>query len=131
MEFLCKPYTQLRRDVHYSFMPLSAAPPLLVCFRVRGVLQTYGRSPACPCFFPFGLALVAVLLHTDFSWFQEKPRYSTSSRDVGSEPVTAPLDKVHHTCCRCSAQGTRLGAGTVIWVNEGTSAPAAPESLLV
>lgn len=57
--------------------------------------------------------------------------YPTYSRDVGFEPVTAPLDKVHHRFCKCLSQGTRLGTGTLIWVNEGTSAPAAPESLLM
>lgn len=62
---------------------------------------------------------------------EETLHYSASRRAVESEPVTAPLDKVHHVCCKCSVQGTRLGTGTLIWVNEGTSAPAAPESLLV
>lgn len=63
MAFLYNPYTQPWRYLPYSFMPLLALSPLLVCF--RGVLQIYSRSPAPPCLFPIGLALVAVLFHTN------------------------------------------------------------------
>lgn len=47
--------------------PLLAVSPLLVCF--RGVVQTCSRSPALPCLFATGLALVADLLHTNSTGF--------------------------------------------------------------
>lgn len=129
LAFLYNPYVQLWRDLHSSFMPP------LGCVTITGLFQRNSadlQQVCCPSLLiSYWFGSHGSFVTYKFKWFQEKLRYPTSSRDVGSEPVTAPLDKVPHMCCKCSAQGTTLGTGTLIWVSEGTSAPAAPESLLV
>lgn len=104
LAFLCNCYMQLWRDLHSSFMPP------LGCVTITGLFQrssTDLQQVSCPSLFIchwFGSR--GRFVTYKFNWFREKLHYPTSSRDVGSEPVTAPLDKVHHMCCKCSGDHT-------------------------